>query len=378
MPLLAEAAPDEFLDAVEAATADPAISPFIEVFRQEGSGGGLGGWNYITGILWALETLAWHPDYLGRATNLLGDLASIDPGGSWANRPHNSLVDIFLPWHAQTLADSPARRNALESLFREHPEVAWNVLISLLPSSHRVTSGTRKPIWRSFIPPGWKETVTVTQYWAQVQVYAEMCTEIAARQLDKLAQLIDRLPNLPEPAQSQVLNHLSSSAVTSLSEADRVPIWEALKDIALKHRKFAGAQWAMPAERVAKIEEVASKLAPASFELANRRLFTERDFDLYEEKGNFEQERQRLNDIRQDAIKAILVAEGMDGVVRFVHQVESPRKVGDALGAIEDPNIDEFLLPAFFDHSDRPINQFLSGFVWRRAGFVWRRRSGLR
>jgi hypothetical protein len=366
IPLLAEAAPEEFLDAVEAAVADPTTSPFVDVFQQEGSGGGLGGWNYITGILWGLETLAWQPDYLGRVTTLLGDLASMDPGGSWANRPRNSLVDIFLPWHAQTLADLPARRSALESLLREHPDVAWNVLVSLLPSAHGVTSGTRKPTWRSFIPPGWKVTVTAPQYWEQAQVYAEMCIQIAARQLDKLAQLIDRLADLPEPAHSQVLNHLSSPAVTSLAEADRVSLWEALKDIALKHRKFADAQWAMPAERVAKIEEVANRLAPASFELVNRRLFTERDFDLYEDKGDFEQERQRLDRIRQNAIKAILSAEGVDGVIRFAHQVESPRKVGDALGAIEDPNIDLVLLPAFLQHSDRPINQFLGSFVWRR------------
>ena len=48
MPLLAEAAPDEFLDAVEEALADPSPSPFFDVFRQEGSGG-LGGWKQIAG-----------------------------------------------------------------------------------------------------------------------------------------------------------------------------------------------------------------------------------------------------------------------------------------------------------------------------------------
>jgi hypothetical protein len=365
MPLLAEAAPDEFLEAVEAAVADPSASPFIDVFRQEGSAGGLSGWNYITGVLWALETLAWHPDFLGRATILLGDLASIDPGGNWGNRPRNSLVDIFLPWHAQTLADLPARRSALESLLREHPDVAWNALINLLPSTHGTTSGTRKPIWRSFIPPGWKETVN-GDYWTQVHAYADMCTQIAAKQLHKLTQLVDRLASLPDPAFSQVLMHLSSSAVRSLPEEDRLPLWEALRDIALKHRKFAGAQWAMPAERVVKIEEVAGRLAPASFELANRRLFTERDFDLYKEKENFEEERQRIDRIRQDAIKTVLSTEGMDGIIRFVREVESPRKVGDALGSLEDPKIDAFLLPAFLDHDDRAVSQFLGSFVWRR------------
>ena len=365
-PLLAEAAPDEFLDAVEAAVATPGDSPFVNVFRQEGDGGGFGGWNYITGVLWALETLSWHPDYLGRATMLLGDLAAIDPGGSWANRPRNSLVDIFLPWHVQTLADLPARRTALESLLREHPDVAWSVLLNLLPSSHGTTSGTRKPVWRSFIPSGWKETTLVSQYWAQVKVYAEMCTQIAAGQLEKLVQLVDRLADLPEPAHSQVLSHLVSSAVTSLAEEDRVPLWEALKDLALKHRKFADAQWAMPAERVAKIEEVANRLAPVSFELTNRRLFTERDFDLYDDQGDFELQRQRLDQLRQDAIRAILNTEGAEGIVRFAQLVESPRKVGDALGTIEDPNVDSALLPALLQQSDRSINQFLGSFILRR------------
>ncbi|TAJ08746.1 MAG: hypothetical protein EPO61_07495 [Nitrospirae bacterium] len=373
MPLLAEAAPDEFLNSVEEAVEDLAASPFIDVFRQEGSGG-VGGWNYITGILWALETLAWHPNYLGRVTILLGDLAAIDPGGSWANRPLNSLVDIFLPWISHSLADLPTRRTALESLLREHPGVAWKVLLGLLPSSHGVTSGTRKPVWRSFITPGWKETVTVDQYWEQVRTYAEMCTQVAAGQPNKLVELIDRLADLPDPAHSQVLRHLSSPAVTSLSDIDRVRLWEALKDIVLKHRRFADAEWAMPAERVAKIEEVANTLAPASFEVASRRLFTERDFDLYEEKGNFEEEQKRLETIRHNAIKDILAASGMDGVVRFAREVESPRKVGDALGTIEDRNIDAFLLPAFLQTEDRSLIHLLGSFVWRRywkAKLTW-------
>jgi hypothetical protein len=305
MPMLAEAAPDEFLDAVERALADSSVSPFIDVFRQEGSGG-LGGWNYIAGILWSLETLAWHPDYLGRVTLLLGDLAMKDPGGTWANRPRNSLTDIFLPWHPQTVADLQTRRNALEALLREFPEVAWKLLLSLLPSSHGTTSGTRKPVWRSFIPRGWKETVTGAQYWTQVQIYAEMCTQIAAVHLNKLVELVDRLADLPDPAHSQVLSHLSSPSVTSLPEADRVRLWEALQDIALKHRKFADARWAMSRERVAMIEEVATKLAPESFDLANQRLFTERDFDLYEDKGNIEEEQRKLDGVRQGVVNAIL------------------------------------------------------------------------
>jgi hypothetical protein len=194
-----------------------------------------------------------------------------------------------------------------------------------------------------------------------------MCTRAAALDLNKLVDLVDHLAELPEPAHSQVLAHLASPPVTALAEEKRVRLWEALKDLALKHRKFADAQWAMPAERVAKIEEVATKLAPASVELVHRRLFTERDFDLYDDKGDFEEQQKRLDGIRQDAIKAIMSANGMEGIVRFAQGVESPRKVGEALGAIEDPSTDVFLLPTFLGKTDREISQFFGSFVWRRS-----------
>jgi hypothetical protein len=364
MPVLAEAAPDQFLDAVEAALVDPASSLFVQLFRQEGSG--FAGRSYLTGLLWALETLAWHPDYLGRVTGLLGDLASIDPGGNWSNRPRNSLVDIFLPWHRQTLADLSQRRAALEALLRDHPDVGWSLLLSLLPSSHGATTGTRKPAWRAIIPRTWKATITMAEYWEQVQQYAQMCIQVAASDLKKLAVLIDRLGSLPEPAHSQVLAHLTSPQVTSLPEADRQPLWEALKDLTSKHRRFAGAQWALPAERVAAIEDVAGRLAPTSFELSQLRLFTDRDWDLYEDGDDFTIQQQKLDATRQSAIRAILEAEGPEGVVRFALKAEAPHKVGETLGAIESPEVDAFLLPSHLQSNDKATTLLVDGFIWRR------------
>jgi hypothetical protein len=365
LPLLAEAAPDAFLDAVESALVDPQSSVFADIFRQEG-GGMLGGANYLTGLLWALETLAWHPDYLGRVTTALGDLAAIDPGGNWANRPSNSLVDIYLPWHAQTLADLGQRKAALEALRREQPNVGWRTLLRLLPNAHGVTTGTRRPAWRNFVPSGWSETVTVKEYWDQVQVYAEMCTSIAAADLTKLNDLIDRLADLPRPAHSEVLRHLGSPAVTSLPEEARLPLWESLQDLTSKHKKYADAQWAMKAEEIANIDKVASALAPKSAALAQRRLFTERDIDLYEDHKDFKEESDKLAEKRRNAVLTILKSEGPQGVVRFAQTVDSPRKVGDALGTIDDDAIDQFLLPALLQSTDRAINQLVGSFVWRR------------
>jgi hypothetical protein len=364
LPLLAEASPSQFLDCVEGALRNPPESPFVLVFGQEGTD--FGGGNYISGLLWALETLAWSPDYLLRAVCVLGDLAAIDPGGRWANRPANSLVDILLPWHPQTCASIPKRKAAVQLLLREHPPIGWKLLNALLPTMHGSTSGTRKPVWRNFVPSGWPESVGKTEYWEQVTTYADLAVETAAADPSRLAELIDRLPELPREAHSRVLAHLGSDSVKELSEERRLPLWEALIDLVAKHRKFAKAQWAMPPEIVDRIEKTAAQLAPGSDNLRYRRVFSERDFDLYDAEGDFEQQRKALDSRRQEIVKNILTNGGIKTVIEFARQVDSPAKVGQALGLIKSDSVDAALLPNLLTSSEKHIGSFVGGFVWTR------------
>ncbi len=171
LPVLAEAAPDEFLDAVEnALRLSPC--PFDELFSQEGNG--ITGGNYLTGLLWALESLAWDKEYLVRVCVVLGELSSHDPGGSWANRPGNSLLTILLPWNPQTIAPVKKRRVAVQTLSKEFPEVAWKLIIKLLPNQHQTSMGSHKPLWRNTIPESWKEGVTRAEYRGQILFYSAL------------------------------------------------------------------------------------------------------------------------------------------------------------------------------------------------------------
>lgn len=142
LPTLAEASPGEFLDVVEKALCLTPC-PFDELFAQEGNG--ITGRNYLTGLLWALEGLAWDEQYLVRVCVALGELASHDPGGQWANRPSNSLATILLPWLPQTLASVDKRKVAVRTLLNELPDIAWNLIIQLLPGQHQTSSGSYKP-----------------------------------------------------------------------------------------------------------------------------------------------------------------------------------------------------------------------------------------
>lgn len=371
MPLLAEAAPDEFLDAVESVLVDLSSAPFHEIFAQEGTGG-LGGSTYMSGLLWALESLAWNSDYLPRVSVILADIASIDPGGNWANRPANSLADIYLPWHVQTTAPFEKRKTAIEAVLKEQPEVGWALLLALLPHSHGFTSGCHKPVWREFIPRDWKEGMLRSEYWEQIIALTELAVGLARQDGEKLVELIDRLSDLPRSAHESLLGHISSTAVTSLAESERLPIWEKLDEIVRHHRKFSDADWALSDEILKKIEETRNLLAPSSPEFKYHHLFSDRDFDLFDERGNYDEQRKRLDEARQTAANEILSEGGLPGCLGFASKVASPYEVGRALGVVVSDEIETEILPALLDSDDDAIAKLVTGFVWAR---YWNRRT---
>lgn len=363
LPMLAEAAPKEFLDAVELGLArDPCA--FDGLFAQEGSG--FTGRIYTTGLLWALETLAWDSNYLTRVVMILGELAARDPGGNWSNRPANSLWTILLPWFPQTCAPVAKRLSAVATLQKELPEVAWKLLVNLLPRSQQSSSMTHKPVWRKIIPDDWSEGSTGSDYWEQITGYAELA--IAAAKLDqsKLLTLINHMNHLPFDAREHVLSYLSSEPITSLTEQERLPVWNELTDMIVTHRKFADAKWAMPPEEIDRISAIANQLEPESPATKYRRLFTERDLDLYEEKENFAEQSQKLEERRRQAAAAVYSDGGTAAVIEFAETVESPGKVGFAFGEIASSDDETDILPHLLESEVRAIAQFANGFLLGR------------
>jgi hypothetical protein len=148
---LAEAAPDAFLDGVrDAVTGDSPV--LAAMFTDGGQAGPLAAPSRHAQLLWSLEILAWSPQHFGRAVDLLARLAEIDPGGRTSNRPAASLNAIFCPWYPQTSVSPERRLVVLDAMRQSHPEVAWELMLTLLPSFHDIQSPTAEPEFRD-----WKE-----------------------------------------------------------------------------------------------------------------------------------------------------------------------------------------------------------------------------
>lgn len=125
LPFLAEAAPDAFLDSVERELRDPART-IGQLFRAEDPM--LLGGAPQTGLIWALQTLAWSPRYASRVVQVLAELASLDPGGSWSPRPGSTLDAVFHLVVPQTLLSEPELMETLRALAEARPSAGWSVL----------------------------------------------------------------------------------------------------------------------------------------------------------------------------------------------------------------------------------------------------------
>ena len=149
-------------------------------------------------------------------------------------------------------------------------------------------------------------------------------------------------------------------------EADRLRLWTELIDFVTKHRKFAEAGWAMPPEVVDAIAMVAEKLVPASPIYRHQRLFSERDFELYEEADNFEEQHKKLEERRHKAVDEVFATSGVEAVLEFAKVVESPWRVGMAFGLNSTNDADVVILPALLESETKALAQFAGGFVWAR------------
>lgn len=371
LPTLAEANPNYFLQAVEKAiSTNP--SPFDTLFEQESTGAF--GQNYLIGLLWALEGIAWDEEYLTRVSVVLSEIATHDPGGNWSNRPINSLIDIFLPWHPQTLASVKKRQVAIKAICNEQPEVGWNLLLNLLPNQHTHTSGTYKPKWRDIVADDWQPTVSSKEYWEQNRFCAELLVEMAEFDVSKLTILVGKFDQLVQPAFEALKDKLSSNQCLSLPEEQRLPIWNELIKFISRHRRYSDADWAIDESFLTSLDVIANDLGPQNAKLRSKRLFLENDLDLYENSNDWDIEQKKLFTKRKQAIQDILANDGLQGVLDFAWEIHETSEIGVILAKLDDSNYDSQLLPTFLDNTDEKKWKFIVSYIFiknQQQGWRW-------
>ncbi len=309
LPLLAEAAPDVFLRfAAEAVSGD---DPLLAKLFQDQSDS----WQVSsphTGLLWALECVAWSSHHLGFATEILARLAELDPGGKLSNRPESSLQGIFRPWLPQTSAPAETRISTLDALLERHEDVTWKLLLSLLPEHHAVGMPTHKPRFRDWAGEG-ERAVTYGEYFGGVvEAIAERVLRLAAAEPARWTEVITEFDRLPEASRIAAIADLENLNTEGLSEDESRAIWSALEDFIRRHREFPDADWSVAEEWLTSLAAIADRVRPARASEQHRWLFDDWHPDLAASlRDDFDAREREVDLARQRAVAQIIAEEGV-------------------------------------------------------------------
>ncbi len=221
--LLAEAAPDTFMESVEQGISkSPDI--FKELMKDDNS---VFGECRHSGLLWALEGIAWSSEYFFRAVNVLVDLAKIDPGGRWGNRAINSLSDVFLPGLPQTHASPQERLAALDILIAKDPQLVWQFAQGYYSGgsvieSHRFrwrdTGGQRRGL----------EPETNEEYQEYLKGLLPKLSDFACTK-ENLISAVGEFTRLPSDIRDRLISTLEATDRTSFSKEELAKLLQSIR-----------------------------------------------------------------------------------------------------------------------------------------------------
>jgi len=322
-----------------------------------------------TGLLWALEALAWDPEYLSDSALTLAKLARIDPGGKLTNRPLNSLREILLPWHPGTNAILVQRLAVLDQVIAEEPDVGWKLLIELLPGLHEVAFPTAKP---RYLEAGASERETLTYGLVADgrRGIVERAISLAGEHPERWVELIKEM-SLFEEAQRVRAADLLERLGAQMDSEKRTVIWAALRSFVAHHKAFPTAGWAMKDADLEPFQRLVETLEPADPIARVVWLFNDWNPAIPQEAAWPYDLPERT---RESAIRDLLKTGGLNLLLELASAATHPELVGAACGAVIG-TVQEFasLMDASMDKTDRLalFASVLSAEAERQTGKAW-------
>ena len=369
LPLLAEAAPEVVLQALRTCLSEQ--HEFATAMFADSELGGIGSMpSPHLQVLDALEVMAWSPDHLMAAVDLLAGLAAIDPGGGWANRPAGSLASIMLPWKPNTCASVQERLRATARLRRRHGPVAWKLLLSMLPNGHGIQMHKSGPHYRD-----WKRAepvVTLAEHAEVVAATADMLLQDVGDDPDRWIALIGRVTGLSDTTRNEMVAALGRIVDAGPDEEFKSLVWPRLQEMVDRHREFHETHWAIPESELVAFDDVIEGLLPIGPTSSYGDLFSVaiRHIDGVGAIAGWDAFQAAIRPRQAEAIETILAEGGIKAVLAFAMEVEMPGLVGIALAGVK-PDLDEAMLEAMHDAPGPVTSVGLGYFEHRFAEIGW-------
>jgi hypothetical protein len=327
---LAEASPEEFLNAVDKNLSqnDPSIMKLFEEGRSDLFFGGGGEYPHL---LWALEVLAWSPHYLARVTDILARLTELDPEGRLNNRPRNTFQDIYRLWHPQTFATLDERNAVLKRFRKTYPQTAWKLLLNLYPKSHDSATDNAVPRWRDFAADKLEPT-THANIIRGAEAVGGWLLEDVSTDAKRWDELFERFADFAPDLRKKIVEQLVATAPKIKSDNDRVIIQKALRKLLHHHRQFEDSGWALPADELQRIEDAYYLFQPQDKLLRIKWLFDDHHAPVLDPPNprDLDETDKASDKARREAAANLLADCGVKAVLDLYHIARLPGLVGRA------------------------------------------------
>lgn len=368
--LLAEASPDEFLSAVDDSL-DNQDPPIAALFKPD-ENPLFGSTEHLSHLLWALESLAWAPQLLPHVSLVLARLDELDRGGRYLNRPAASLRTAFLLWSPQTNATFSQRLKVLDRIRKRYPNPAWKLMLGILPTGHDSFSPTPSTRWRDFSTDK-KEVVTYQLIGKGAEAALDRLLEDVGADAGRWVTLLDRWSDLGDRRQ-KAARQLELVAQGNLTREDREQLRAKLRGVLHHHRSFKEADWALPADDMARLQGIYDALAPLDPIESITWLF-ETSVSLPDPTGDWQKDRELLQLERASAAEAFLRDHGPEKLFELIDVVREPGYLGQSIAESSLPEeIRKQLLVRGLKSADDKHQMFARGIVatWHgRTGREW-------
>ena len=327
---LAEASPDAVLDAAERCLS-VGPSPLEELFGQGGST--LFAGTPYTGLLWALERLAWSADHFSRVAMILVRLAEFEPETNIVNKPTESLRGLFVPGLSFTELSDGERLETLRTVVDRYPRPGWKLLVDIYPTGRGLVLNRHLPHWRA-----WGQDASTRQTIEECEIYIGGIEECLVggvqNDAERWTDMMSIVYNLSPRTQSQVFKALFDQTDILREQLAGKALWCKIRYELNRHRSFPEAKWAMTEEETSALFEAYERLIPLDPVLANSWLFCERPAfpnPAPAESTTWEEEQQRADEAQREAVREIYSHGGEPSIIRLAELASNPGTVGRAV-----------------------------------------------
>ena len=373
MPLLAEAAPEAFMEAMEAdvqrtESAQKALLNYRGGDSESGSArhllNGTDALSYRSSLMWAYETLAWFPEHAERAIDLLAQLADEKVLDHHGGQPRQSLAQLLKPWHCGSALDSERHCVVLRKLARDHSEWAFDFVRKCLPAGHDIAETTNLPLWRGQAD-GAGNARPIEHRIAVHRTAADVLVQNAGTSDRTVLAAIDSVDNLPEEEAARVWESVTSWARSeSRSTEERTRLVRRLTALAdgalIQHRREDNREGA---RRALKELSAFSVTAPDLWLFGNDATIREHR----PEDASWEVTEERLEQKRRSALQLLRESGGIEAILSLVPEVSNTSLVGNVASHVLSTNEIQLAarraLQADGDASLSPMRWFIQGLL---------------